>query len=313
MSEKVALLFAGQGAQTVGMGRDLAEQFPTAAELFQQADEVLERKLNDIAWHGPIEELTKTSNCQPALFVHGLACFSILGELAGDFAVGGAAGLSLGEMTAHAASGTFDFGNGLKLVQKRGEFMDEACAATIGGMAAMIGGLENDVRQLAADEDVDVANINAPGQIVISGELAKVEAAVGVAKEYGIRRATMLNVAGAYHSRLMESAYRKLGEGLLEVEMQIPQFAILSNVTGEEVDTLPEIRRTLQEQVTATVRWYDCMQRMLARGCEFFIELGPGNVLGGLLLRTQKGLNVMSVSDVESAHRCATQMRAVLA
>src|SRR2546430_15816672 len=143
-------------------------------------------------------------------------------------------------------------------------------------------------RQLAADEDVDVANINAPEQIVISGELAKVEAAVGVAKEYGIRRATMLNVAGAYHSRLMESAYRKLGEVLLEVEMQIPQFSIISNVTGEEVDTLQEIRRTLQEQVTATVRWYDCMQRMLARGCEFFIELGAGNVLGGLLLRSEE-------------------------
>src|SRR6267378_2226510 len=311
--KKVGLLFAGQGAQVVGMGHDLAEQFPGAAELFQQADEILGRKLSEITWNGPIEELTKTSNCQPALFVHGLACFSILRELSADFPVGGAAGLSLGEMTAHAAAGTFDFENGLKLVQKRGEFMDEACAETIGGMAAMIGGLENDVRQLAADEDVDVANINAPGQIVISGELAKVEAAVGVAKEYGIRRATMLNVAGAYHSRLMESAYRKLGGVLLEVEMQIPQFPVISNVTGEEVGTLPEIRSTLQEQVTATVRWYDCMQRMLARGCDFFIELGPGNVLAGLLLRTQKGLNVVSVNDAESAHHCAVQMRAVLA
>src|SRR5712691_11805543 len=141
--------------------------------------------------------------------------------MAGDFPIGGAAGLSLGEMTAHAAAGTFDFASGLKLVQKRGELMDEACAATIGGMAALIGGLENDVRRLAADEDVDVANINAPGQIVISGELAKVEAAVGVAKEYGIR-ATMLNVAGAYHSRLMESAYEKLGEALANVPIHPP-------------------------------------------------------------------------------------------
>src|SRR5947207_3494152 len=156
MSEKVALLFAGQGAQTVGMGRDLAEQFPTAAELFQQADEVLERKLSEIAWHGPIEELTKTSNCQPALFVHGLVCLSILREQAGEFPIGGAAGLSLGELTAHAAAGTFDFENGLKLVQKRGQFMDDACAATVGGMAAMIGADENIVRQLADDEDVDV-------------------------------------------------------------------------------------------------------------------------------------------------------------
>src|SRR2546430_14981760 len=152
MPKKIALLFAGQGAQSVGMGRDLAEQFPTAADLFQQADEILERKLSQIAWNGPIEELTKTSNCQPGLFVHGLACLSVLRELAGNFPIGGAAGLSLGEMTAHAAAGAFDFENGLKLVQKRGEFMDEACATTIGGMAAMIGGLEEEVRQLAADE-----------------------------------------------------------------------------------------------------------------------------------------------------------------
>src|SRR6266480_5342938 len=163
--KKVAFLFGGQGAQVVGMGRDLAEQFPTAADLFRRADEILGRKLSEVAWRGPIEELTRTSNCQPALFVHGLACFSILRELAGGFPIGGAAGLSLGEMTAHAAAGTFDFATGLKLVQRRGEFMDEACAATNGAMAAMIGGAENDVRRLAADEDVDVANINAPGQI----------------------------------------------------------------------------------------------------------------------------------------------------
>lgn len=306
--KKIALLFAGQGAQVVGMGKDLAGEFPAAADLFRQADEILGRKLSDIAWNGPIEELTKTSNCQPALFVHGLACFSILRELSGDFPVGGAAGLSLGEMTAHAAAGTFDFENGLKLVQKRGEFMDEACAETIGGMAAMIGGLENDVRQLAADEDVDVANINAPGQIVISGELAKVEAAVGVAKEYGIRRATMLNVAGAYHSRLMESAYEKLGAALLEVQMQVPQFPVISNVTGREVETLPEIRQTLQDQVTSTVRWVDCMERLVDLGCDLFIELGPGGVLAGLLKRTRKDVEVISVGDVESVRAGAARL-----
>src|SRR5438046_3808666 len=233
MPKKTALLFAGQGAQSVGMGRDLAEQFSVAADLFRQADEILGRKLSEIAWNGPIEELTKTSNCQPALFVHGLACLAALRELAGNFPVEGAAGLSLGEMTAHAAAGTFDFASGLKLVHKRGELMDEACAATSGGMAAMIGAAENEVRQLAAEEDVDIANINAPGQIVISGELAKVEAAIGVAKEYGIRRATLLNVAGAYHSRLMQSAYEKLGDALLEVEMQPPTFPVISNVQGQ--------------------------------------------------------------------------------
>jgi [acyl-carrier-protein] S-malonyltransferase len=306
--KKVALLFAGQGAQTVGMGRDLAEQFPTAADLFQKADDVLRRKLSEIAWNGPIEDLTKTSNCQPALFVHGLACFSVLRELGGNFPVGGTAGLSLGEMTAHSAAGTFDFANGLKLVQRRGELMDEACEKTSGGMAALIGADENVVRQLAADEDVDVANINAPGQIVISGELAKVEGAVGVAKEYGIRRATMLNVAGAYHSRLMESAYEKLGAVLQHVPMQPPSFPVISNVTGDEVRTPVEIRRTLQDQVTGTVRWADCMERLAALGCDFFVELGPGGVLAGLLRRTLKGVDVTSVTDVESVRKAAERL-----
>ncbi|PYJ11919.1 MAG: [acyl-carrier-protein] S-malonyltransferase [Verrucomicrobia bacterium] len=308
MSEKVALLFAGQGAQTVGMGRDLAEQFPTAAELFQQADEVLERKLSEIAWHGPIEELTKTSNCQPALFVHGLVCLSILRELGGEFPIGGAAGLSLGEMTAHAAAGTFDFATGLKLVQRRGELMDEACSATNGAMAAMIGADESAVRALAADADVDVANINAPGQIVISGEKAKVEIAVGLAKEHGIRRAMLLSVAGAYHSRLMESAYEKLGAVLLHVPVQPPRFPVISNVTGAEVKTPIEIRRTLQDQVTGTVRWLDCIERLAGLGCDFFVELGPGGVLAGLLRRTSKGANVISVADADSLRKCAERL-----
>ena len=310
MAKTIALLFAGQGAQSVGMGRDLAEQFPTAADLFQEADDVLGRKLSEIAWHGPIEELTKTSNCQPALFVHGLACLSILRELGGDFQIGGAAGLSLGEMTAHAAAGTFDFATGLKLVQRRGELMDEACAATNGTMAAMIGGAENDVRRLAADEDVDVANINAPGQIVISGERAKVEAAVGVAREYGIGRATLLNVAGAYHSRLMESVYEKLGAALQHVPVQPPRFPVISNVTGAEVTTPVEIRRTLQDQVTGTVRWLDCIERLAGLGCDFFIELGPGGVLAGLLRRARKGVEVMSMSDSASVQACAQKLRA---
>ena len=308
MAKKIALLFAGQGAQSVGMGRDLVEQFPVAADLFRKADEILGRNLSEVAWSGPIEELTKTSNCKPALYVYGLACLAALRELTGDFPITGVAGLSLGEMTAHAAAGTFDFATGLKLVQRRGELMDEACAATSGAMAAMIGADENAVRGLAADADVDVANINAPGQIVISGERAKVEIAIGMAKEHGIRRAMLLNVAGAYHSRLMEIAYRKLGEVIVDLSITTPRFVVISNVTGQEVKTPDEIRRALQDQVTGTVRWLDCMERLVDLGCDFFMELGPGGVLAGLLQRTRKGVDVISVSDAESVQKCAERI-----
>jgi [acyl-carrier-protein] S-malonyltransferase len=311
MTKKIALLFAGQGAQSVGMGRDLAAHHPAAGEFFQQADEILGRSLSGIAWNGPLEELTKTSNCQPALYVHGLACLAALCGVAREFEVEAAAGLSLGEWTAHAAAGTFDFATGLKLVETRGQLMDAACAATAGAMAAMIGADETSVRALAADTDVDVANINAPGQIVISGEAAKVELAVSLAKEHGIRRATLLNVAGAYHSRLMNSAYEQLGEPLLAAEMRRPRFPVMSNVTGGVVDTLPEIRGALQDQVTGTVRWSECMENLFERGCDLFIELGPGEVLAGLLRRTRKDAEVISVSDPASVHACAERLRAM--
>ncbi|MDQ6623995.1 MAG: ACP S-malonyltransferase [Verrucomicrobiota bacterium] len=310
---KIALLFAGQGAQSVGMGKELAAEFPAAAELFARADDVLGRSLSEIAWNGSLESLTKTANCQPALYVHGLACLSALRAAAGDFAVEAAAGLSLGEWTAHAAAGTFDFATGLKLVEQRGQFMEEACAATAGAMAAMIGADESAVRALAADTDVDVANLNAPGQIVISGEAAKVELAVTLAREHGIRRATLLNVAGAYHSRLMNSAFSKMGEALLDAQLKTPRFTVVSNVTGQPVEALPEIRQTLQDQITSTVRWTDCMERLLDRGCDFFIELGPGGVLAGLMQRTRKGTDVMSVSDPASVAACAEKIRAAAA
>ncbi|MGB8343175.1 MAG: ACP S-malonyltransferase [Chthoniobacterales bacterium] len=311
MNRKIALLFAGQGAQVVGMGRDLASEFVEAADLFERADEVLGRKLSEIAWHGPIEELTRTSNCQPALYIYGLACLSVLRDIAGMFPVAAAAGLSLGEWTAHAAAGTYSFEDGLRLVEQRGRFMEAACEATSGAMAAMIGADESAVRALAADTDVDVANLNAPGQIVISGERAKVELAVGLAKEHGIRRATLLNVAGAYHSRLMENAYVQVGEALVEVTLQKPSFPVISNVTGAEVESADEIRRTLQDQVTSTVRWTDCMERMLEMGCDLFLELGPGGVLAGLMQRTRKGTEVLSVNDVASLQTCAANLREV--
>jgi [acyl-carrier-protein] S-malonyltransferase len=309
MSRNIGLLFSGQGAQTVGMGQDLAAEFVEAADLFRRADEVLGRNLSEIAWHGPIEQLTRTSNCQPALYVHGLACLSVLREIAGELPIAAAAGLSLGEWTAHAAAETFSFEDGLLLVEQRGRFMEAACEATSGAMAAMIGGDEPAVRALAAAADVDVANLNAPGQIVISGERAKVETAVSLAREYGIRRATLLNVAGAYHSRLMQSAYLQVGEALQKIVLQNPSFPVMSNVNGAQVEAADDIRRALQDQVTATVRWIDCMERMLEMGSDLFLELGPGAVLAGLLQRTRKGTEVLNVSDRASLQRCIERLR----
>ncbi len=301
MSKRIALLFAGQGAQLVGMGKDLANQYAPAADLFQQADEILERPLSAVAWEGPEDELTQTRHCQPALFVHGLACLAVLQREILGFPIHAAAGLSLGEFTAHAAAGTFDFATGLRLVAQRGALMQEACEQTSGAMAAMIGGDEGAVRRLASDCDVDVANLNAPGQIVISGETSKVALAVSMAKEQGIRMAKMLNVAGAYHSRLMNSAFLKLGEALQGTALSQPRFPVICNVDAQPVREPDEIRQSLQDQVTGTVRWTESIEHLIdVEGCELFIEVGPGNILCGLLNRIRKGTPCVSVSDSAS-------------
>ena len=295
-TRKIALIFPGQGAQAVGMGKELAAEFPVAADVFRQADEILGWPLSKFCWEGPAEELTKTSICQPALFVHGLAALAVVREKLGDFPVAGGAGLSLGEFTAHAAAGTFDFATGLRLVAQRGQFMQEACEATQGGMAAMIGGDENVVRDLAAATDVDVANINSPGQIVISGEAGKVSLAVGMAKDYGIRKAVELKVAGAFHSRLMQPAYERLCEVLLQTPLHEPRFPVVCNVDAKPVRTADDIRRSLADQVTGSVRWAECVTSLLDHeGCDTFLELGPGTTLAGMIARIRPGTEVRSV------------------
>ena len=310
MSDKrVALLFSGQGAQTVGMGRDLAAAFPVAADLFKKADAVLGYELSRIAWEGPEIELTQTRHCQPALYVHGLACLAALRSVAGHFGVHACAGLSLGEFTAHAAAGTFAFEAGLRLVAERGRLMQEACEVSAGGMAAMIGGEEASVVQLAADCGVDVANFNSTGQIVLSGEISKIEQAVALAKERGIRMAKALNVVGAYHSRLMKPAADKLGAALAEVPMHTPSCMVICNVDAEQVSEPVRIRETLQRQVTGSVRWTQSMERLVdEEKCDLFLELGPGGVLSGLLSRTRKGVPCLSVTDVASIEAAATAL-----
>jgi [acyl-carrier-protein] S-malonyltransferase len=310
MNKRIALLFAGQGAQVVGMGRDLAAQFPQAAELFRQADAVLGRSLSGVAFEGPEAELVKTANCQPALFVHGLACFAALRAELGEFPIHVAAGLSLGEFTAHGAAGTFNFADGLRLVAERGRLMQEACDRTTGAMAAFIGGEESAVRQLAAESGIDVANFNSPGQIVLSGETARIDAAVAAAKDKGIRKAAKLNVAGAYHSRLMQSAADALAPILAATAMQRPAFPVFANVTARAVNEPAEIRAALSAQVTGSVRWTETIEHLVdSAKVEQFIELGPGGVLAGLVRRTRKEAAVLSIADCASLAAAVAQLR----
>jgi [acyl-carrier-protein] S-malonyltransferase len=300
MSRKVVLLFAGQGAQKVGMGQDLAATYPKAREVFDLADTVLGFNLSEVMFRGPIEELTRTSRCQPALYAHGLAVLEVLKERVPGLDIAACAGLSLGEFTAHAAAGTFDFETGLRLVFQRGTFMEEACEQTKGSMAAMIGGDESAVRALAAECDVDVANLNAPGQIVLSGSIEGIKAAVAIAKEKGIRRAVELTVAGAYHSRLMKSAQDKLAVILQATRLQMPRVPVISNYEADAVTSELVIKNTLERQVTGSVRWSESMQLLLEEGYDLFLELGPGGVLAGLMGRIQKGVKVLTIDDSKS-------------
>jgi len=282
------------------MGKDLADAYPAVQEMFSKADEALGYSLSDIMFNGPDEELTKTSRCQPALFLHGLACLEVLKEKVPALNVVATAGLSLGEFTAHTLAGTFDFETGLKIVEQRGQFMEEACDATNGAMAAMIGGDEEAVAELAADCGVDVANFNTIGQIVLSGDEAGIDKAVAEAKGRGVRMGKKLNVAGAYHSRLMQSAQDKLAGVLAKVEISEPSIPVICNFEARAVSGQDEIKLTLEQQVTGSVRWTASMQQLIADGHTTFLELGPGKVLAGLMSRIDKSATVLSVEDVES-------------
>ncbi len=308
MAKKVVLLFSGQGAQKVGMGKDLAEAYPQAKALFECADATLGFSLTEAMFNGPMEELTRTSRCQPALYVHGLAVLKVLQDRVPSLEIAACAGLSLGEFTAHAAAGTFDFETGLKLVFQRGSFMEEACEETKGSMAAMIGGEEIAVRELASECHVDVANFNAPGQIVLSGSVKGIKAAVEKAKGKGIRKAVELAVAGAYHSRLMKTAQDKLAAVLQATAIQMPTIPVISNFEADAVTSEIVIRNTLERQVSGSVRWSESMQLLINNGHDLFIELGPGGVLAGLMGRIQKGIKVISIEDVKSMDAAVAEL-----
>lgn len=287
----VALLFPGQGSQSVGMGRDLAEAFPAARRTFEEADDALGVSLSGIAWQGPEEELTATLNAQPALLTHSVAVHRVVRDELGD--VSFAAGHSLGEFSAYVAAGSLDFADAVRAVRRRGELMHQGGQERPGTMAALIG-LDDDVaravcRDASTQGGVAVpANFNSPGQIVISGDVDAVQRAMEGAREAGARKAIPLNVSGAFHSPLMAVAEQGLRAFLEDIEFAAPAFPVVSNVTAEPVEDPVDARRLLVEQLTSPVRWTESMQNLIDRRVERFYELGPGSVLTGLLRRIDR-------------------------
>ncbi|AWI08544.1 ACP S-malonyltransferase [Ereboglobus luteus] len=295
----LALLFAGQGAQKVGMGKSLYENSAAARALYDEANSVLGWDLKKISFEGPDAELTQTKVCQPALFVHGLALLAALKEK-GDAGIADAKyalGLSLGEITALTAAGVFDFATGLRVVAERGRLMQMACEATHGSMAAIIGESRETVAALCAKFDLEAANFNCPGQIIISGEKQKIVDAVADAKANGIRKAMELNVAGAYHSRLMVPARDAFEKFLETIPFAAPQMTVFTNTTGKAVSAPADIRAALVKQVVSSVLWEDCLVSAQAAGATAFLELGPGGVLAGHVKRTNKEWPVTSKSE----------------
>ena len=307
---KTALLFAGQGAQVVGMGRDLAAAHPTAKLLFAEADEALGYGLSEICFSGPEEELVRTEHAQPAIYLVGWIALQLLREQAPSISFEATAGLSLGEFTALAAADAIGFEDGLRVVRRRGKLMQEACEASSGGMAAIVGLDEEAVRGVCEQAGVSLANLNCPGQIVLSGDADKMDAACEAAKAAGAKRAIPLPVAGAYHSPLMQPSQAGLAEALAKVELREPAVPVYSNVTGEAHAGAASIAGTMVDQVTSSVRWEACIRAMIADGVTRFIELGPGTALTGFMRRIDRGLEVLNVADNDSLAKSAEALNA---
>jgi [acyl-carrier-protein] S-malonyltransferase len=300
---KIAFIFPGQGSQTVGMGKDIAESDANARALFQAADERLGFSLSSLIFEGPQETLTLTYNAQPALLTTSIALLEKVKEagITADYV----AGHSLGEYTALVAAGALSFADAVYAVRKRGEFMEEAVPAGEGTMAAVLGmdaaALEAVTNEVSAQGDpVQLANLNCPGQIVISGSKAGVEKAGQLAKERGAKRVIPLEVSGPFHSSLMKPAAGKLQEVLNGIAIHDAKIPVIANVTAEPVVKKEEISRLLIEQLYSPVRWEESVQTMISLGVDTFIEIGPGKVLSGLVKKIDRNVRVHAVNDLET-------------
>lgn len=294
---EIAFLFAGQGAQYIGMGKELYEAFPESKAVFDKADEVLGFSLSQLCFEGPQEELVKTDNCQPAILTMSIAAWEAY-KVAVSYqpsAVSYAAGLSLGEYSALVAAEAISFEDAVYLVRRRGEFMEEAAKKTPGRMASLIGLDLEAVKKICAQTQAEIANINCPGQIVISGTDLAVEEAGKQAINEGAKKVIPLEVSGAFHSSLMKEASLKLAQELEKIKIAVPKIPVISNVTAQPARLPEEIKENLIRQVTSSVLWEDSMKAMLSKGVINFIEFGPGKVLKGLMRRIEPSIEVVNI------------------
>ncbi|MDF2719266.1 MAG: malonyl CoA-acyl carrier protein transacylase [Paenibacillus sp.] len=312
--KRIAFVFPGQGAQAVGMGKDFYDGHAAAKSRFEQADEALGFKLTDIIFQGPEDELKKTTNTQPALLTTSIAMLEAVKELGiePDFV----AGHSLGEYSALVAAGVMSFEDAVRTVRARGEFMEQAVPSGQGGMAAVLGADREKLAELCRTVSseagvVEMANVNCPGQIVVSGSVEGVQAVVERGKEAGAKRVIPLEVSGPFHSSLMKPAADKLAGTLDGVAMQDASIPVVANVTADSVLQADHIRTLLVDQVVSPVLWEDSIAWMIAQGVDTFVEIGSGTVLAGLIKKVDKQVQTVSINSREALEKFAADLHAV--